>query len=115
MNKVVLGFEHHSDQTMIKIGLLKILSTAIFLDSKTFAHRALKCIKKSLDGVIGTACEATLQYHYQNILLPLTQALFAESFINTFHSFSTPAKCLEASFEVIYRCLKKFFNSKSQF
>ena len=44
-------------------------------------------IKKSLDDVIGTepsACEATLQYQYQNIYFSLIYALFAESSIDTF-------------------------------
>ena len=44
-------------------------------------------IKKSRDDVIGTkqsACEATLQYQYQNMNYFLTYALFAESSIDTF-------------------------------
>ena len=44
-------------------------------------------IKKSLDDIIGTkqsTSEATLQYQYQNIHFSLINALFAESFIDTF-------------------------------
>ena len=44
-------------------------------------------IKKSLYDVIGnqqSACEATLQYQYQNIYFSIVYALLAESFIDTF-------------------------------
>ena len=44
-------------------------------------------IKKSLDDITGTqqrACEATLQYQYQNIHFFLNYALFVESSIDTF-------------------------------
>ena len=44
-------------------------------------------IIKSLDDIIGTqqsACEATLQYQFQNLHFSLIYALFAESSINTF-------------------------------
>ena len=44
-------------------------------------------IKKSLDDIIGShqnACEATVQYQYQNIHFSFTYALFAESSIDTF-------------------------------
>ena len=44
-------------------------------------------IKNGLEDVIGTqqsACEATLQYQYQNIYFSLIYAIFAESSIDTF-------------------------------
>ena len=43
------------------------------------------CIKKSLDdvGTQHSACEATLQYQYQNIHFSLIYALFAVSSIDT--------------------------------
>ena len=54
-------------------------------------YRLALLVKKSLDDVIGTqqwACEATVQYQYNNINFSLIHGIIAESSFATFKEMS---------------------------